>query len=70
MHEIKSRGLRSEKAVIGIDIDDIGNLEELLRIVFINEECWNFKIVIERIVIRSQQLRGTLTAAFRKRPNS
>ena len=27
----------------GIDIDDIGNLEDLLRIVFIHEECGNLK---------------------------
>ena len=40
----------SEKIVIvkeeldGIDIDDIGNLEDLLRIVFIHEECGNLKV--------------------------
>ena len=28
----------------GIDIDDIGNLEDLLRIVFIHEECGNLKV--------------------------
>ena len=28
----------------GIDIDDIGNLENLLRIVFIHEECGNLKV--------------------------
>ena len=27
----------------GIDIDDIGNLEDLLTIVFIHEECENLK---------------------------
>ena len=40
----------SEKIVIvkeeldGIDRDDIGNLEGLLRIVFIHEECGNLKV--------------------------
>ena len=28
----------------GTDIDDIGNLEDLLRIVFIHEECGNLKV--------------------------
>ena len=42
----------SEKNVIvteeldGIDIDDIGNLEDLLRIVFIHEECGNLKVFV------------------------
>ena len=30
----------------GIDIDDIGNLEDLLRIVFIHEECGNLKVFV------------------------
>ena len=30
----------------GIDIDDIGNLEDLLRIVFIYEECGNLKVFV------------------------
>ena len=30
----------------GIDIDDIGNLQDLLRIVFINEECGNLKVFV------------------------
>ena len=30
----------------GIDIDDTGNLEDLLRIVFIHEECENLKIFV------------------------
>ena len=40
----------SEKIVIikeeldGVDIDDIGNLEDLLRIEFIHEECGNVKV--------------------------
>ena len=28
----------------GIDIDDIGNLEDLLRIVFIHEACGSLKV--------------------------
>ena len=41
----------SQKAVIveedleDIDIDDIGNLEDLPRLVFINEDCENPKVV-------------------------
>ena len=31
----------------GIDIDDIGNLEDLLRIVFIHEECGNLKVFVD-----------------------
>ena len=27
-----------------IDIDDIGEIEDLLRVVFINEECGNLKV--------------------------
>ena len=27
-----------------VGIDDIGHLEDLLRVVFINEECGNFKV--------------------------
>ena len=43
----------SEKIVIdeeeldGIDRDGIGNLEDLLRLVFISEECWNPKAVVD-----------------------
>ena len=43
----------SEKIVIvkeeldGIDIDDIGNLEDLLRIVFIHQECGNLKVCVD-----------------------
>ena len=29
-----------------IDIDNIGNLEDLLRIVFIHEECGNLKVFL------------------------
>ena len=31
----------------GIDIDDIGNLDDLLRIVFIHEECGVLKVFID-----------------------
>ena len=31
----------------GIDIDGIGNLEDLLRIVFIHEECRNLKVFFD-----------------------
>ena len=40
----------SEKVVIveeelnRVDINDIGNLENLIRFVFIDEECGNFKV--------------------------
>ena len=31
----------------GIDVDDIGNLEDLLKIVFIHEECGNLKVFVD-----------------------
>ena len=43
----------SEKIVIvkeeldGIDINDIGNLQDLLGIVFIHEECGNLEVFVE-----------------------
>ena len=37
MHEIISRRLHSQKVVIVIDIDETENLEDLLRVVFIDE---------------------------------
>ena len=46
MYETKSRRLRWQKVVIGIEIDGIGNFEDLLRVVFIDEECGNLKVVI------------------------
>ena len=33
-----------KKELDGIDVDDIGNLEDLLRIVFVHEECWNLEL--------------------------
>ena len=35
------------KVVIGIDIDDIGNLEDFLKLAFIDEKCGNLKVVID-----------------------
>ena len=35
-----------EEELDGIDRDGIGNLEDLLRLLFINEECWNPKVVV------------------------
>ena len=40
----------------GIDIDDIGNLEDLLRIVFIHEEYGNLEVFAD-----GGELTGTLT---------
>ena len=34
------------KNLDGTDIGDIGNLEDLLRIVFIHEECGNLKVFV------------------------
>ena len=34
-----------EEELDGIDLDDIGNLEDLLRLVFINEKCENLIVV-------------------------
>ena len=36
MSETKTRRLRLQKVVIGIEIDGIGNFEDLLRVVFID----------------------------------
>ena len=49
LYKIKSPRLHSQKVVIGIDIDDIGNLEDLLRVVFVDEECGNLKAVVESL---------------------
>ena len=61
MYEIKPRRLRSQKVVIGIEIDDIGSFEDLLRVVLINEECGNLKVVIDG---------GKLTRNINQRKNS
>ena len=54
IYEIKSRRLRSEK-VVGTEKADIGNLEDLLRVVFIDEECGNLKVVIEILTINQKK---------------
>ena len=52
-HVLVEKHNPSEEIVIvkeeldGIDIDDIGNLENLLRIVFIHEECGNLKVLVD-----------------------
>ena len=52
-HVLVKEGNPSEKNVIvkkeldDIDIDDIGNLEDLLRIVFIHEKCGNLKVFVD-----------------------
>ena len=33
----------------GIDIDDIGNLDDLLRIVFIRKECGKYSLTVESL---------------------
>ena len=45
--DLKSRRLCSQKAVVGIGIDDIGNLDDWLRVVLIDEECGILKVVID-----------------------
>ena len=52
-HVLLEEDSPSEKNVIvteepdGIDIDDIRNLEDLLRTVFIHEECGNLKVFFD-----------------------
>ena len=36
-----------KKVAIVIDIDDVGNLEDLLKKSFINEKCKNLKVVVD-----------------------
>ena len=56
MNEIKLRILSLLKAAIveekldGFDVDDTGNLDDLLRVVFIDEKCGNLKVVIESLL--------------------
>ena len=33
------------KSCCRVDIDDIGNLQNLPRLVFVDEECWSLKVV-------------------------
>ena len=50
---IEEKGYSSEKIVIveeeldGIDVNNIGNLEDLLMLVFINKECGYLKAVAD-----------------------
>ena len=37
-----------KKELDGIDMEDIGNLEDVLRIVFIHEECGNLNVFVDR----------------------
>ena len=55
IYEIKLRRLRSQK-VVGTEKVDIGNLEDLLRVVFIDEECGNLKVVIEILTRRRSHM--------------
>ena len=41
------------------DIDDIGNLEDLLRVVFIYEECGNLKVFVD-----DGELTGNIKSVF------
>ena len=50
LYKIKLPRLRPQKVVIGIDIDDIGNFDDLLRLVFIDEECGNLKAVVDSLL--------------------
>ena len=43
---LQQKNVILKKELDGIDIDDIGNLEDLLRIVFIHEECGNLKVFV------------------------
>ena len=36
-----------EKELDGFDVDGIGNLEDLPKLVFIDEECENLKVVVD-----------------------
>ena len=37
----------AEEELDAIDIDGIGNLVDLPRLMFINEKCWNLKVVVD-----------------------
>ena len=45
LSKVKLQRPLSQKVFKGIDMDDIGKLEDLLRLVFIYEECGNLKVV-------------------------
>ena len=52
---IESKDNPSEKAVLveeeidGIDVDDSGNLEDLPRLVFVDEQCASIKAVVHSV---------------------
>ena len=46
--------------VVGTEKDDIGNLEDLLGVVPIDEECGNLKVVIETISINQNKKSAVL----------
>ena len=50
LYKIKSRRLRSQEVFNGIDIGVIGNLENLLRVVFIDEGCGNLRVLVESLL--------------------
>ena len=42
----KKKNLKIKEELDGIDIDDIGNLDDLLRTVLLHEECGNLKAFV------------------------
>ena len=42
---LQKKGLQLKKTLDGIDINEIGNLEDSPRFVFIDEECENLIVV-------------------------
>ena len=50
LYEIKSWRLRSQNVFIDIDIEDVRNLEDLLRVVLIDEEFGNLKVKGESLL--------------------
>ena len=54
MYEIKSQRRRSQK-VVSTEKVGIGNLEDLLRVVFSDEECGNLKVVIATLTINQKK---------------
>ena len=46
-HNPSEKIVMIKEEVDGIDIDDIGNVEGSLRIVFIHEECGNLKVLVD-----------------------
>ena len=52
MYELKQRRLRSQIVITGIEIHDIGNFENLLRLVLIDEECGILKnlLMVENLL--------------------